>query len=227
MAAPMAAGAAAVVRQYLRTDLGITEPSGALLKAVLVAGTVRLPSRRPAGSKTDVGYPDYDQGFGRLNLGNLLPHAGALPNRRLLCVDVANDAPNALEYGAPLDSPRRAIHQYVMSIAADTQEPLRIVLAWTDPPGSGVQNALGLRLVPPGGVRIAGNQEFKSPGASDFSNPDPYGIYWDKLNCVERIVVDSPLAGDYTLHVVALNTPLPPQGYALAVNGNIADWRPV
>jgi hypothetical protein len=49
MATPLTAAAAAVVRQDLRRDLGIANPTTALLKAAMVAGASRI-SMGPEGT---------------------------------------------------------------------------------------------------------------------------------------------------------------------------------
>lgn len=46
MAAPFVAGAAAIVRQYLRSAMGIGAPTAALVKAVLIAATMPIDSGR-------------------------------------------------------------------------------------------------------------------------------------------------------------------------------------
>jgi hypothetical protein len=95
------AGAAALLRQYLAQERGNPDPSAALLKAMLIAAARPLPSLRPSGSQEDVGYPDFDQGYGRLDLSTLLPCAGAPAGRAMSYVDIANDSAEALEAFAP------------------------------------------------------------------------------------------------------------------------------
>src|SRR5205085_7196803 len=90
MAAPCVAGAAAVLRQYLRVARKVKGPSAALLKALLLTAVTPLPSRRSPQQQGSVGYPDFDQGFGRLDLSSLLPHPHAPARRRLYFADVAN-----------------------------------------------------------------------------------------------------------------------------------------
>lgn len=219
MAAPFAAGAAAIVRQYLRMERGLSAPSAALLKAILIVSATRLPSTRASASASDVGFPDYDQGFGRIDLASVLPHPDAPARRRLDFIDVANDASEALERGAPVGSGRRPLHEYVAAVAAGATDSLRVALTWTDQPGSGVQNHLGLELIRPDGSRVAGNTELKVGKDPISEHPDAYGLYWDKLNCVELVAIAQPPSGAYRLRIIALDTPVPPQGYALAVCG--------
>jgi subtilisin family serine protease len=220
MAAPVAAGAAAVVRQYLRTERKVASPSAALLKAILVASATRLPSLRTAGSPTDFGFPDFDQGFGRIDLASVLPNPKSSEKHRLEFADVANDSADALESRAAVGSARKPLRTYTATVAEGAKEPLRIVLTWTDLAGSGVQNDLGLEIVQPGGKRISGNAEHQWGRDALTDHPDLFGILWDDRNTVEQIEIGEPAKGEYQVRVVARNT-LAPQGYALVVSGDL------
>lgn len=63
MATPLAAGSAALLRQWLMTERNVSAPSAALLKALLIHGAFRLP-----GSTT----PNMVSGYGRIDLKNTL-----------------------------------------------------------------------------------------------------------------------------------------------------------
>ena len=72
MATPLTSGAVAALRQHLRRNHGIANPTAALLKAVLIAGADRLPGTAPAGTVVDP-----HQGFGRIDLAAVAkPPAG-------------------------------------------------------------------------------------------------------------------------------------------------------
>jgi serine protease AprX len=215
------AGAAAVVRQYLREEADTASPSAALVKAILVSAARRLPSRREHDSPEDVGYPDFDQGFGLLDLATILPTATASPRRKLVFTDVANDAPEALESRAELGGPRRALRAYRVTVPDGATEPLTVTLAWTDPPGVFVQNLLRLDVTPPDGRFLIGNPELRYHRDALFDDPTPGGIPPDTHNNVQRVRVDTPAADEYRIRVLARNTSLPPQGYALAVCGEL------
>jgi serine protease AprX len=220
MAAPFASGAAAICREHLRQERGIASPSAALLKAILIASARRIPSVRPAGSAGDAGYPDFDQGYGRIDLSSILPHDGAPAGRRLELVDVANDSPDALESRPPEGSARLPVRTYVATVQAGAKEPLRVVLTWLDPAEDGVQNDLGLEVLT-GGLRVAGNAEHTFGRNPALDRVDRFGVLWDDRNTVEQVVVAEPAAGDYRIRVVARNTLFPPQGYALVVCGEL------
>ena len=223
MAAPIVAGCAAVLREYLREERDLPNPSAALLKALLIASTRKMKARDlPEELRDQIGYPDFDQGFGRVDLSTILPHDGAPAGRRLEYDDVRQESPKALtSRGAVL-----AQQSYSFTIPDGAAGPLRAVLAWTDWPSDGVQNNLQLKLTPPDGVPIYGNPDHRIgktrtdellqrylQGATER----PPAL--DKRNNVEQIVVEAPAAGEYQLNVIAENTPKPPQGYAVCVVG--------
>jgi serine protease AprX len=225
MAAPVVAGCAAVVREYLREERQLANPSAALVKAVLIASARRIkPRDLPEELREEIGYPDFDQGFGRIDLRNVLPHPEAPEARRLEFDDVRQESPKALTSRGQV----LAQQTYTFSVGDAPAGPLRAVLAWTDWPSDGVQNNLQLKVTPPAGTPIYGNPEHRVarrkadelleaylPG----SNERPPAL--DKRNNVEHVVIDKPTAGDYTINVIAENTPKPPQGYALCVVGGL------
>jgi hypothetical protein len=149
MATPLTAGAMALVREYLRKVRGQRSPSAALLKAVLVAGVVRLPGTAAAGTVCD-----NHQGFGRVNLDAVLvPPA---PAKTILV-----DQRRGLATGA--------VGTRKVTVLAPGQ-PLRIVLAYTDFPGPTLVNNLNLLVRGPGGERYVGNQSAAGATALDAAN---------------------------------------------------------
>ncbi|MFI6582985.1 S8 family serine peptidase [Embleya sp. NPDC050493] len=225
MAAPVVAGAAAVVRQYLREVHLLASPSAALMKAVLIAATRRLPSLRTPNSAQDLGYPDFDQGFGRLDLGIVLPTPDAPADRRLVWADLSDADPDALEAFADPEGTRRGSRAYRLTVPAGPHpDDLRVVLAWTDQPGSAVQNNLDLAVTTPDGTMLVGNQEHtynKVPGFDRSAVLRLTGLPLDRANTVESVRIGNPPPGTYTIRVFAQNTPFPAQGYALCVAGPI------
>jgi len=225
MAAPMVAGCAAVLREYLRTERNVANPSAALLKALLIASARRVKARDlPEELRDQIGYPDFDQGFGRVDLSTILPHDSAPAGRRLEYDDVRQDSPKALTSRGSL----LAQQSYRFTVSDDAAAPLRAVLTWTDWPSDGVQNNLQLKLTPPDGVPVYGNPDHRIGKARtdellerylQGSTERPPAL--DKRNNVEQIVFDKPTAGEYQLNVIAENTPKPPQGYALCVVGEL------
>jgi hypothetical protein len=222
MATPVVSGAAAVVRQYLREEHGLASPSSALLRAVLIAGALRVPWARAAEDERDFGYPDFDQGFGRIDLRTLLPHHACPARRAIGLVDVANEDDDALESRAPSNASHKAVHSFRVTVPAEASESLRIVLAWTDYSVRSVQNALALDIVGPGGLRLRGNEGHTWLRAKDkYLDAGLPSLRFDNRNTVQQAVVEEPPAGQYHIRVIAQNTLFPPQGFALCVCGEL------
>ena len=224
MATPIVAGAAALVREYLRVARATPEPSAALVKAILLAAAKRLPSMRAAGSPENVGYPDFDQGYGRLDLASILPTAGS-PTRRIAFADVANTSPDALESRTPAsDATRKGKATYTVKVVEGATAPLRVVLTWSDYAAVHIQNNLELVVTGPDIPIAVGNGENSYQKSSLFHPADQAefpGVVPDPANSVEQVTVANPKAGEYRIRVIAENTPFPPQGYAVCVCGDL------
>ena len=187
MATPIVAGAAALVREYLighrnHVQDGV-KPSGALIKAFLINGAVTIggqfPNEVPAG-------PNSVAGFGRLNLTETFHPAGGTAAPQF-----ADEPDHAVQAGT--------VRIYTADVA-DASRPLKITLAWTDPPAATVtgelQNRLYLRVQPPVGAALDGDLE-----------PFPTAV-----NNVQQVIVPSPVAGTYQIQVhgreVTVNSPV-------------------
>jgi hypothetical protein len=225
MAAPVVSGAAAVVRQTLRS-LRCADPSAALLKAVLLASTARLPWQRAAEDEARYGYPDFDQGLGRLDLTRVLPGPWAPAGRQFWTADVASTAAESLESRAPSGAQHKAACRYRFDVAAGeggAPAPLRVVMAWTDYNEAAVQNCLSLELKGPDGLRVRGNQShlWKRDDAGEV-DPKAAQASIDRRNNVQVVALDTAPPGTYTLTIFASNTLFPPQGYGLCICGQLA-----
>jgi serine protease AprX len=223
MAAPAVAGTAAVLRQYLREKLNHASPSAALLRAILINATHPLEELQRADAPK-VGYPDFDHGFGLLDIATILPVASASQNRTLVFDDVPNDGADALESNLAPDAARVSFRHYKITIPPGATEPLRITLAWTDPPGNGVQNDLQLAVRAPGNAWHYGNERHRFANGMVLppaAPAQPELNVVDRHNTAEHVRIEHPDVGDYTIRVWARNTIIPPQGYALAVSGEV------
>ncbi|NIV90264.1 MAG: S8 family serine peptidase [Actinobacteria bacterium] len=210
MAAPAVAGAAALVRQYFRegwypTGAAVAEdalePSGALVRAVLING-----GRDMTGV---AGYPSNQEGWGRLVLEEPLYFAG--DTRRLVVVaDVANAV--GLSTGAT----------DLFELTADGKgEPLELTLVYTDPPATllsmdATVNDLDLVLVAPDGTTYLGNV------FDTFSGHSVPGGSADPRNTVEAILIPAPGPGTWRVEVHANEVNDGPQGYALIATGAVS-----
>jgi serine protease AprX len=185
MATPLVAGAVALLREYLRRN-GNPSPSAALLKAALIAGAKRLPGYGERGAVVDNA-----QGYGRVDLDAVL--APALPaSTRFLDLDPG------LGTGE--------VHTEQLQVRSG-RRPLRIALAYSDPPGIALMHDLNLIVTDPDGRQYIGNQP---PGSR---TPDTE-------NNVEVVHVGKPRAGSWRVDVVASNAPLGRQGFGLVTIGH-------
>ena len=223
MAAPLAAGAALLVRQYFvdgfhpsgrRVARDSMVPSGALLKAVLINGAAPLRG---------LPVPDARQGYGRVDLGPLsLPlgsDAGEGATRMFVADSSAVAAGEMHRYCLLLS---RAV---AASAAGATAAPLgalelRVTLAWHDPPA--LLSAAGPKLVNDLDLRVralkpdAAGRSPVAAAARDVTPPN-------RFDNVERRVVSSPERA-YLIEVEGHAVPWPAdevggQPYALVATG--------
>ena len=225
MAAPIVAGAAALVRQYLRVARATPAPSSALVKAILLAGAKRLPSMRTAGVRPRTwAIPTSTRATAGSTWATILPTADD-PKRKLAFADVANDSPDALESRTPAADPsRKGKATFTVKVAKGAKAPLRVVLTWTDFAAVHVQNNLELVVTGPDLPIAVGNGE-NSFGKSSLFHPSEQeefaGVTPDPANNVEQVTVPKPKPGEYRIRVIAENTPFPPQGFAVCVTGDL------
>ena len=208
-ATPAASATVALIRQYYTEGWYPTgtarpqdarTPTGALLKATLLNGTLDM-----AG---EAGYPSVTEGWGIARLNNVLFFPGA--PRRLRSWDVRNaDGVATGEFQA-----------FTIEVAAST-EPLRITLAWSDPPGTAGAaaprvNDLDLTVTAPDATTFRGNAF-----AAGQSTP---GGAPDNLNNVEQVVVNAPQTGTWTIRVggAAVNVGAPGQGFAVVATARVS-----
>ena len=197
MATPLAAGCAALVRQYLADVRGLTNPSAALIKAALAGGARSLaPGQYGTNSYREIPAPprpNVAEGWGQIDVaGTVLPAAGQQV--------VPLEGPVALATGAS-----NALLFLVRSNA-----PLTAVLAYSDYPSAlaaaaNLVNDLDLELRDPSGAVHRPN---------GLAGPDG-------LNNLEGIDVAAPATGRWTLVVSGRNVPEGPQPYALYLRGAI------
>ncbi|HSM51452.1 MAG TPA: S8 family serine peptidase [Thermoanaerobaculia bacterium] len=212
MACPTVAGGAALQRQYFtdgfypsgsRTAADLRTPSGALMKAVLLNGTLNIANM-----------PNNNYGWGRIWLHNNLYFANVANDRRLRVWSKA--------HAVGLTTSQSDTYSFTAPAGAE----LRVTLAWFDAYpalGAAVQlvNNLDLEVTAPGGAIYRGN--VFSGGVSVT------GGSFDLLNTVEQVRFTAPAAGAYTVRVIGTNVPgngdpyTDRQGYGLAASfGNCA-----
>jgi len=185
-AAPGVGGGLATLVQVYRSLHGGETPDGGLLKAALL------------NTAEDLGRtgPDYTYGWGRMHLGRA---AGILQNFHHFTGMVAHGGQQ----------------NHTITVPPNTKE-VRVMTYWTDVPGApmagkALVNDLDTRLISPG------NQLFLPWALSAFPHADsllkPAWRGTDRLNNMEQVVLDNPVAGNYTLRVNGYQVPMGPQQY--------------
>lgn len=150
-ASPKTAGACALLANWWRRWHGGANPSPAMLQALVVNGAEPIDTGGPA--------PNNVQGWGRLSLRELLDPAVA--RIALDQADLLTGAGDARRWAVRVVDPRR---------------PVKITLAWTDPPGavgsgtataSPIVNRLALRAQDGGRMWRGGADRFRGGWTSD------------------------------------------------------------
>lgn len=220
MATPTAAGAAALLRQYLTDGFYPTgssvpsdsrNPTAALLKAMVLHGAVDI-GQTSQGAILNSLAPDQDQGWGRVCLDTAAFFSTPSRDSRRIRIW---DRPNASGLATG------EIEPFQIQVASG--QALKATLVWTDPPasslsGSALVNDLDLELRAPGWTALYRGNNF----SGGQSLPD--GVA-DRVNNVEEIFLPSPASGTWTVRVRAHSvpgTPIQPysgrQGYALVLS---------
>jgi len=215
MATPTTSGYLTLLRQYYTdgfypsgaaTAADARTPSGALMKATLIAGAMPLGGTDLVSGGAVSTIPSLDQGWGRTHLDNSLYFAG--DSRQLRVWDVRHVA--GLATGEQVE--------YTLDVPTGA-EPLDVRLVWSDPESTtlaavNLVNNLDLEVVSPAKAVYLGN--VFSGGVSTT------GGTADVLNPVEGVHIASPSAGVWTLRVKGTAVPgtgtapySDRQGYAL------------
>jgi uncharacterized repeat protein (TIGR01451 family) len=198
MATPLTAGAGALVREWLGQQ-GSPNASAAAIKAVMLNTAYDMAPGQYFPTTVEITYtrPNTVTGWGRVDLGFM-----DAPPPYLLWLD---DHSSGLETGQTVSYHHTGARPLEVR---DSGQPLRVMLAWTDPPASlsaAVQlvNDLDLVVTGPGGATYYGN------GMSSG----------DRRNNAEGVIIPNPPLGLYEVEIRAFNIPSAAQPYALAVGG--------
>jgi hypothetical protein len=196
-AAPEVAGVAANVRDWFQRAEG-SPPSPALTKALLVNTATDLAGGQNGQGGTIAAGPNEDQGWGRVNLGNVLDGTA-----RDFRDQVGSDT-----LQAPGDQRIRAY------AVADTTKPVKVTLAFTDAPGAQSVNPVvnDLDLVVTSDGRTYKGNVFD--GAFSAS-----GGAADTRNNVESVYLPAGTTGRFAVKVVGANIP----GNGVPGNANATD----
>ena len=155
----------------------------------MIAGATRLPGQATTGSVCD-----NNQGFGRVNLDAILSPTALVKAK-------FTEVLPGLSTGA----------SWSQTIKVTTAgSGLRIVLTYTDFPGSNLINNLNLIVTSPTGKTYVGNQRVGGTAVLDTKNN------------VEVVQENSAAAGTWTVRVVGSSVPKGPQDFAVVALGNIS-----
>ena len=187
MASPHVSGAYAVFVDWYRDRFGGT-PSPALVKAAFVNGAEDLAGGMDANGVPMSHIPNNQQGWGRLNLGNVFDR---WHQREVVHIDQKEVF-------------TRSGQQFVIKVkAVDASAPLKVTLTWTDAPGSGLGkktpgwvNDLDL-VVSLGGAKWLGNA-FSDGWSMKGGQPD-------RMNNLENVYLRRSGAGTYEIVIDAAN----------------------
>jgi subtilisin-like proprotein convertase family protein len=191
MAAPVVSGILALMQEQLRNS-GVTNPSPALMKALLINGARSIGNYHPA-----VGSSGNLEGWGIANITNSMPlYASVSPDPTTWPVRFFDQETNALVSG---DSQTRTI------TLSSNQPAMRMTLVWTDPPGN---PAVGLKLVNDLDLIVTNlttrDVYVGNVLSGDFSSPlGTNALISDVVNNVENVFIASPRAGQYSVTVRA------------------------
>jgi serine protease AprX len=196
MAAPLAAGCCALIREYYVKERTHT-PSAALIKATLINSTRWITNFDAVADHPDM--PNYHQGFGCIYMGWAIPNQSE-PWFKLEFIDTWDKKEKQF-----VRTGQRA--QFRFSI--EEGDWLRICLVYTDAPGRALQNNLNLFMEhEQSASRWIGNPHVPK----DLKIPDPD-------NNIEVVRLENPAPGDYLIQISARNLLRTPQDYALVVTG--------
>ena len=230
MATPIVAGAAALARQYFRTGKyaevaggsgswmggGGFLPSAALLRAVLINGAQDMSQfggRRGSKGALLQPAPSMEIGYGRLNLAKSLhvPDASSLSSPSLIVLDGTSQTIGTTTEAAVVEHGQVRRHCFkVGSPASGSQmHPLKITLAWTDPPAEpnsalALVHDLDLAVYHEGsGFLQYGNHHVRLAGRRSRGDEEEEVQLTDTLNPTEQVVVAMPNAeGVYVVYVM-------------------------
>ena len=193
MATPLAAGAAALVRQYHQQISG-GSPSAALVKAtMMVTAHDMVPGQYGTGAYQEMtARPNNVEGWGLLNVEAALSQA---PQKSCHFVDE--------KIGVSTGQQKA----YSITVT-NTSVPVRVLLVWSDFPGD------------PAAAKALVNDLDLTVQGPDSSIRNGNGTL-DRTNNVEGVDIANPLPGSYTIKVSAFKIPQGPQPFAIAVEGGL------
>lgn len=196
MSTPLAAGAAAVVRDFYQKQHAHSA-SAALVKATLINSAVDLQDENNDGvNDNQFPIPNIHEGWGRIDLARATQGTAQFIEET-----------SGLATGG--------VRSYAFR-RETSGSAFKVTLVWSDYPSTtsaskNLVNDLDLRVISPTGTVYLGNV---FSGGWSMVNGNP-----DRLNNVENVYVESAAEGDWTVEVHGHNVPNGRQPYALVIDG--------
>lgn len=186
MSAPTVTGTLSLLYERFRQLNGGADPQGALIKAIA------------CNTADDLGNPgpDFKFGFGMLNARTAVE---AIENSQYVS--------GAINHGG--------LTNYSLPVPAGTHQ-VKIMLYWPDIPASSssvpsLVNNLDITVTTP--ASVVRYPLILNPAAGSVNNNAVEGI--DNRNNIEQVVLNTPVAGNYTITVRGSVVPYGPQNYIL------------
>ncbi len=207
---PTACGAGLIVHEFFSTQLAplghTASPSPAMIKAALANTAQDMKGGSDGASGTLASIPNAQQGWGSVNLSNLVEMKESL---------------FTLDQTEVFTASGQSWSQTVS--AADSSKPLKITLVWTDAPASplanpAIVNDLDLTVTQDSTTYLGNHFE---------SGLSATGGAADRLNTIEAVYVPNP-SGIYTITVTAHNIAgdgVPNEGEALDQDFALFVWN--
>lgn len=221
MATAIAAGTAALVRQYFtdgfypngaNNPAASMQPSAALVKAVMIAAAVADvtdPIDTLSGTAADSYAPRPGVGYGRVELNSALSFQDDDATPDMYVVD-----------GREIASGELHVHCF---LTRDASLPFRATLVWSDPPAHLSSSWL---LVNDLDLSLRSNSSDQLLLGNDHRTADGQRL-WDVTNNVEQITTALPNSALVAVHVRGSHIPLHrSQPYSLVVTGHFYEAEP-
>ncbi len=182
---PTAAGAGAIVHEFLvsRNLVAAGGPSPALMRAILTNTATDMAGGQDGRGGTIVTAPNPDQGWGNVNLTTLIDHEQSI---------------EVIDQEVLLGSSGEAWE--VLITPVDPALPLKVTLAWTDPPAN---PSAAMTLVNDLDLSVTGNGLTFTGNAFVDGLSEPFGDP-DRIDTLEGVSIENP-SGLYTVRVEAFN----------------------
>ena len=221
MATAIAAGTAALVRQYftdgfypdgVKSPAASIQPSAALVKAVMIAAAVsdvKDPIETLSGTATESYAPRPGVGYGRVELNSALSFQDDDSTPDLHVVDRREIASGEMH-----------VHCF---LTRDASLPFRATLVWSDPPAHLASSWL---LIHDLDLSLLSNTSDQLLLGNDHRTADGQRL-WDVTNNVEQITTQLPTSALVAVHVRATHISAhPTQPYSLVVTGHFYEADP-